>query len=58
MTPQSQPKKDLGLMAMSYGHVYVAQVALGAKDAKRLANEAAEHVRRRYALYARLAAHA
>ncbi len=27
------PKKDLGLMAMSYGHVYVAQVALGAKDA-------------------------
>jgi pyruvate-ferredoxin/flavodoxin oxidoreductase len=26
-------KKDLGLMAMSYGHVYVASVALGAKDA-------------------------
>ncbi len=26
-------KKDLGLMAMSYGHVYVARVALGAKDA-------------------------
>lgn len=25
-------KKDLGLMAMSYGHVYVAQVAMGAKD--------------------------
>jgi pyruvate-ferredoxin/flavodoxin oxidoreductase len=25
-------KKDLGLMAMSYGHVYVATVALGAKD--------------------------
>jgi pyruvate-ferredoxin/flavodoxin oxidoreductase len=25
-------KKDLGLMAMSYGHVYVASVALGAKD--------------------------
>ena len=24
-------KKDLGLMAMSYGHVYVARVALGAK---------------------------
>src|SRR6185312_1884298 len=24
-------KKDLGLMAMSYGHVYVAQVAFGAK---------------------------
>jgi pyruvate-ferredoxin/flavodoxin oxidoreductase len=26
------PKKNLGLMAMSYGHVYVAQVALGASD--------------------------
>ena len=25
-------KKDLGLMAMSYGHVYVATVAFGAKD--------------------------
>lgn len=25
-------KKDLGLMAMSYGHVYVAQVAMGAND--------------------------
>src|SRR5690349_16427620 len=25
-------KKDLGLMAMSYGHVYVARVAMGAKD--------------------------
>ncbi len=28
------PKKDLGLMAMSYGHVYVASIALGAKDAQ------------------------
>jgi len=26
------PKKDLGLFAMSYGHVYVAQVALGGDD--------------------------
>jgi pyruvate-ferredoxin/flavodoxin oxidoreductase len=26
------PKKDLGLMAMSYGNVYVARVAFGAKD--------------------------
>jgi pyruvate-ferredoxin/flavodoxin oxidoreductase len=26
------PKKDLGLMAMTYGNVYVASVALGAKD--------------------------
>ncbi len=25
-------KKDLGLMAMSYGHVFVGQVAMGAKD--------------------------
>jgi pyruvate-ferredoxin/flavodoxin oxidoreductase len=25
-------KKDLGLIAMSYGHVYVARVALGARD--------------------------
>jgi len=27
-------KKDLGLMAISYGHVYVASVAFGAKDAQ------------------------
>jgi len=26
------PKKDLGLMAMSYGYIYVAQVAMGAND--------------------------
>ena len=26
------PKKDLGLMAMSYGNIYVASVAMGAKD--------------------------
>jgi pyruvate-ferredoxin/flavodoxin oxidoreductase len=30
---KSTDKKDLGLMAMQYGHVYVASVALGAKDA-------------------------
>ncbi|HOW71529.1 MAG TPA: pyruvate:ferredoxin (flavodoxin) oxidoreductase [Phycisphaerae bacterium] len=29
---KSVGKKDLGLMAMSYGHVYVASVAIGAKD--------------------------
>ncbi len=29
-------KKDLGLMAMSYGNVYVARVALGAKDEQTL----------------------
>jgi pyruvate-ferredoxin/flavodoxin oxidoreductase len=28
------PKKDLGMMAMTYGSVYVAQVAMGAKDAQ------------------------
>ena len=28
-------KKDLGLMAMSYGHVYVASVAFGAKERRR-----------------------
>ncbi len=27
-------KKDLGLMAMGYGHVYVARIAFGAKDAQ------------------------
>ncbi|MGL4651827.1 MAG: thiamine pyrophosphate-dependent enzyme, partial [Caldilineaceae bacterium] len=27
------PKKDLGLMAMSYGTVYVARIAMGANDA-------------------------
>ncbi len=27
-------KKDLGVIAMSYGHVYVAQIAFGAKDAQ------------------------
>lgn len=28
------PKKDLAMQAMMYGHVYVAQVALGAKDSQ------------------------
>jgi pyruvate-ferredoxin/flavodoxin oxidoreductase len=28
------PKKDLGMMAMAYGHAYVARVAFGAKDAQ------------------------
>jgi pyruvate-ferredoxin/flavodoxin oxidoreductase len=26
------PKKDLGMIAMTYGHVYVASVAMGARD--------------------------
>jgi pyruvate-ferredoxin/flavodoxin oxidoreductase len=30
------PRKDLGLVASAYGHVYVAQVALGADDAHTL----------------------
>ena len=30
---KTSPKKDLGLIAMSYGHIYVARVAVGAKDA-------------------------
>ena len=29
---KSTAKKDLGLMAMTYGHVYVASVAMGARD--------------------------
>ncbi|MDD5199961.1 MAG: pyruvate:ferredoxin (flavodoxin) oxidoreductase, partial [Terrimicrobiaceae bacterium] len=28
------PKKDLGLIAMSYGSIYVARIALGAKDSQ------------------------
>jgi len=31
---KSTPKKDLALLAMSYGHPYVARVAMGAKDAQ------------------------
>ena len=33
---KAAPKKDLGLMAMSYGTVYVARVAMGAKDEQTL----------------------
>jgi pyruvate-ferredoxin/flavodoxin oxidoreductase len=33
---KSLPKKDLGLMAMSYGYVYVAHVAMGASDQQTL----------------------
>src|SRR5207249_1362252 len=31
-----RPKKDLGLIAMSYGNVYVAQIAMGGSDAQTL----------------------
>jgi pyruvate-ferredoxin/flavodoxin oxidoreductase len=34
MGGKDMAKKDLGLMAMAYGHVYVAQVAFGAKDSQ------------------------
>ncbi|MFH1067573.1 MAG: pyruvate:ferredoxin (flavodoxin) oxidoreductase [bacterium] len=30
------PRKELGIMAMSYGHVYVAQIAMGADEAHTL----------------------
>jgi pyruvate-ferredoxin/flavodoxin oxidoreductase len=33
---KSLPKKDLGLIAMSYGYVYVAHIAFGANDAQTL----------------------
>jgi len=32
MAGKASPKKDLGMMAMAYGNVYVARVAFGAKD--------------------------
>ncbi len=31
---KSVPKKDLGMLAVDYGNVYVAQIALGANDAQ------------------------
>lgn len=33
---KNRPKKDLGLIAMTYGSVYVARVAMGAKDSQTL----------------------
>jgi pyruvate-ferredoxin/flavodoxin oxidoreductase len=33
---KATPKKDLGLMAMSYGNVYVAHIAMGANDRQTL----------------------
>jgi pyruvate-ferredoxin/flavodoxin oxidoreductase len=33
---KESPKKDIGMMAMAYGHVYVARVAFGAKDVQTL----------------------
>ena len=33
---KSLPKKDLGLIAMSYGYVYVARIAMGASDTQTL----------------------
>ena len=34
MAGKSTPKKDLAMLAMTYGHAYVARVAMGAKDAQ------------------------
>lgn len=34
MAGKAQPKKDLGLISISYGNIYVASVALGASDAQ------------------------
>jgi len=34
MAGKAVPKKDLGMIAMTYGNVYVAKVAFGAKDAQ------------------------
>ena len=34
MAGKARPKKDLGMIAMTYGNVYVAHVAFGAKDAQ------------------------
>ena len=36
MSGKGMPKKDLGLIAMSYGYVYVAKVAMGANDQQTL----------------------
>ena len=33
---KSLPKKDLGMISMSYGYIYVARVAMGANDAQTL----------------------
>lgn len=33
---KSLPRKDLGMIAMSYGYIYVAQVAMGASDQQTL----------------------
>ena len=34
MAGKSRPKKDLGLISITYGNIYVASVALGANDAQ------------------------
>jgi len=36
MAGKATPKKDLGMLAMAYGHVYVAHIAFGAKDQQTL----------------------
>jgi pyruvate-ferredoxin/flavodoxin oxidoreductase len=34
MAGKAMPKKDLAMLAMTYGHPYVARIAMGAKDAQ------------------------
>ena len=34
MSGKKTPSKDLGMMAMNYGYVYVAQIAMGASDSQ------------------------
>ena len=36
MSGKGMPKKDLGLIAMSYGYIYVARIAMGANDQQTL----------------------
>ena len=36
MAGKGMPKKDMGLIAMSYGYVYVARIAMGANDQQTL----------------------
>ena len=36
MSGKGLPKKDLGLMAMAYGYIYIARIAMGASDQQTL----------------------
>lgn len=45
MAGKGTPKKDLGMIAVSYGNIYVAQIAMGGKDSQTVKafNEAYEY---------------